>query len=310
MDSPKKILIGYDGSPAMDLALHDLRRAGLPSRVEASVLCAADVNIYDEAETEIATASPLPVFTRRIAQDAAALKEQAMHHADVFADAGARRVRALFPLWSVQAAVRTESPAWALIEKAEEWKADLIVVGAGGHASLGRFLGSVSQLVIINAPCSVRVARPRLGPPDQEPRIVVGVDGSLGADKAVAAIEARNWPASTHLRVVLATYYHALPQLTHLVPPDLSLRDMSPAVHKATHIAEEVGSRLRKKWPETTVLIEEGNPKKRLVEDAEEWRADCIFVGARGLSPLKRFLLGSVSTAVAARAHCSVEVVR
>jgi len=38
---------------------------------------------------------------------------------------------------------------------------------------------------------------------------------------------------------------------------------------------------------------------------------DCIFVGSAGFSNrLKRFVLGSVSAAVAARAHCSVEVVR
>ena len=38
-------------------------------------------------------------------------------------------------------------------------------------------------------------------------------------------------------------------------------------------------------------------------------RADCIFVGARGVRGLKRLLLGSVSSAVAMNAHCSVEIV-
>jgi nucleotide-binding universal stress UspA family protein len=48
-----------------------------------------------------------------------------------------------------------------------------------------------------------------------------------------------------------------------------------------------------------------------LLEEAEEWGADCIFVGSRGShEPLAGLLLGSVSTAVVARAHCSVEVVR
>ena len=37
--------------------------------------------------------------------------------------------------------------------------------------------------------------------------------------------------------------------------------------------------------------------------------ADCIFVGARGVRGLERFLLGSVSTTVATNAHCSVEIV-
>ena len=47
-----------------------------------------------------------------------------------------------------------------------------------------------------------------------------------------------------------------------------------------------------------------------ILNEANEWNAKSIFMGARGLSRLQRFLLGSVSSSVAARAHCSVEVVR
>ena len=54
-----------------------------------------------------------------------------------------------------------------------------------------------------------------------------------------------------------------------------------------------------------------GNPKQLIVDIAKERRADCIFVGANRFGTrLERFLLGSVSAAVANRAHCSVEVVR
>ena len=59
-----------------------------------------------------------------------------------------------------------------------------------------------------------------------------------------------------------------------------------------------------------TTVVEDDDPKWFLVEQAERWKADCIFVGAKGHSGLERFLLGSVSAAVATRAHCSVEVVR
>jgi nucleotide-binding universal stress UspA family protein len=52
------------------------------------------------------------------------------------------------------------------------------------------------------------------------------------------------------------------------------------------------------------------HPKYILIKEAKRWGADSIFVGARGLSNFERLLLGSVSTAVATRAHCSVEVVR
>jgi nucleotide-binding universal stress UspA family protein len=47
-----------------------------------------------------------------------------------------------------------------------------------------------------------------------------------------------------------------------------------------------------------------------LCSQADEMKADCIFVGSRGRGRLDRFLIGSVSSGVAARAHCSVEVVR
>jgi nucleotide-binding universal stress UspA family protein len=57
-------------------------------------------------------------------------------------------------------------------------------------------------------------------------------------------------------------------------------------------------------------LVEEEDATRLLVREAEQWGADSIFVGARGLGRLGRLLLGSVSTAVVARAHCTVEVIR
>ena len=46
----------------------------------------------------------------------------------------------------------------------------------------------------------------------------------------------------------------------------------------------------------------EGDPKHVLIKVAEEWRADCVFVGATGLTNrFERLLLGSTA-AVAARA--------
>jgi nucleotide-binding universal stress UspA family protein len=59
-----------------------------------------------------------------------------------------------------------------------------------------------------------------------------------------------------------------------------------------------------------SAVVREGDPKSVLVEEAEKWGADSIFIGAKGHRFFERVLLGSVSYAVAARAHCSVEVVR
>ena len=52
------------------------------------------------------------------------------------------------------------SPRGAILEQAEIWKADLIVVGSHGYPTWERLLlGSVSQAVVSNAKCSVEVVR-------------------------------------------------------------------------------------------------------------------------------------------------------
>lgn len=78
----------------------------------------------------------------------------------------------------------------------------------------------------------------------------------------------------------------------------------------ASRTNQVAASKLRATGLAVSTWVREGNPKQVLVNEAKRWKADCIFVGARGLRGIKRFLLGSVSMAVTARAPCSVEVVR
>ena len=70
--------------------------------------------------------------------------------------------------------------------------------------------------------------------------------------------------------------------------------------------AEKLGSAGLK----VSIVVKEQEPKALLCGEAKDLMADSIFVGARGMGRLERFLIGSVSLGVAARAHCSVEVVR
>ena len=49
-----------------------------------------------------------------------------------------------------------------ILDEAENWKADLIVVGSHGYRAWERFLlGSVSQAIVSHARCSVEVVRTR-----------------------------------------------------------------------------------------------------------------------------------------------------
>jgi nucleotide-binding universal stress UspA family protein len=191
-------------------------------------------------------------------------------------------------------------PARALIEVAAASKADLVVVGSEGRSALGRFfLGSVSHKVAVEAPCTVRVARGRLRESDDPIRIVVGFKSAPSGEEAVRAVAARTWPAGTRVRLVTAAGPGGLfgPDL------DVFLEDLD-ALHA------EASKRLTACGLDVSSLVVEGDPRKVVVETAEVWGADAIFVGTRDLSRAGRWALGSVSGAILTRAHCSVEVVR
>jgi nucleotide-binding universal stress UspA family protein len=79
---------------------------------------------------------------------------------------------------------------------------------------------------------------------------------------------------------------------------------------RVREIFAPAAQKLRDAGLHTEVLVRRGNPADQILEEADTWGADCIFVGAKGTRGIDRLLLGSVSSAVSARAHCSVEVVR
>ncbi len=59
-----------------------------------------------------------------------------------------------------QSSVCEGDPRAEIIDRAAEWRADLIVVGSHGRKGLTRFLlGSVSEYVARHAPCSVEIVR-------------------------------------------------------------------------------------------------------------------------------------------------------
>lgn len=60
----------------------------------------------------------------------------------------------------------------------------------------------------------------------------------------------------------------------------------------------------------TEIVLDVVSVAASIVEFAEKEMADLIVIGTRGQSGIKRFLLGSVASAVVSHAHCSVLVVR
>ena len=76
------------------------------------------------------------------------------------------------------------------------------------------------------------------------------------------------------------------------------------------NIAAESANALRRAGLIATTHVIDGDPREVILTAAEVTGADTIFIGARGLGPVERLLLGSISSYVVTHAHCSVEVVR
>ena len=298
-----KILIAYDGSEGANAMLDDLQRAGLPQHAEVTIVTIAEAHHvvfgggFSGVEPAFTTEGVNSVSTART------LAEQA-----------ATRLQTEFPDWQVRHATGCGSPAAQLLEQAEAWQPDLLVLGSHGHSALGRFFfGSVSHGIIQHAPCSVRVARGHYKTANSRTRIIVGVDGSPHASAAVNAVAARAWPLGSEARIVSAFHLpnQSVEPLAYHENADAQLAEWIAAASQRAHTtAEAAAAQLVPAGLQTSLVVKETNPKRLLLAEAEDWDADSIFVGARGLSAFKRLLLGSVSTAVVTRAHCSVEIVR
>jgi nucleotide-binding universal stress UspA family protein len=310
-----RVLIGYDGTPGAVIALeHVCRgRAGLPQTGEASVLAAADLVTLVPDVTPIGEVSDGD-SPREAAHALALAEEQVTARARAVAEEGARRVRQALPGWTVQSDTVLGPAAEAMIDKATQWRADLIVLGWRGQSRVSRWLlGSVAQQVVNEAPCSVRLVRGRCGPAGSPVSMVIGYDGSPGAEAAVYAMAARTWPMGSAAWLVAvtsegsgATWVSPSADFSAAFWKELEahhLRWINRHARHGARILQEAGLISR-------VLLKAGDPKRVLVEESERWDADCLVVGASGSRGLTRLLMGSVATAVTIRAASSVEVVR
>ena len=309
------ILIAYDGSAAADVAIDGLQRAGLPSEnVKAVVVSIGEVWLPPAEVGDETFPSNAPPGLKEARERA----DQVMEEAERLAQRGSKRVQKLFSGWHVTHQVRNGSPGFELLNSARECAADLIVVGSHGHTALGRFfLGSVSQKVLTEASISVHVGRSNPGTGKSAERILVGVDGSPGALAAVRAVAKRHWTEGSEIRIVVADDVMRGNPIWLLIPPvrdfvnEVRAEERTQAEQFAIAAAKELREGLGNRDLTVSSVVQTGDPKQVLIKHAEEFGADCIFTGATGFSNrLERVILGSVSAAIAARAHCSVEVVR
>jgi nucleotide-binding universal stress UspA family protein len=153
-----KILLATDGSPCSVAAIDEVARRPWPVDSQVRVVSIVERPAPLVAEPHLMASGyfeEAEKICRRQAEDAVKLAAEKL-----------RSGRNGDPLISAQ--VLDGSAKRTIVEEAETWGADLVVVGSHGYRSWERMLlGSVSQAVAAHAKCSVEIVRCKKALSDQ-----------------------------------------------------------------------------------------------------------------------------------------------
>jgi nucleotide-binding universal stress UspA family protein len=145
-------------------------------------------------------------------------------------------------------------------------------------------------------------------------KILLATDGSDCSRAAVDAVANRPWPKGSEVMILSVMELPYLPTTETWILPETYFKEVEGAAQeRAEAAANQAAERLKSSGASRLVTfteIDSGSAKDVILDRAEDWGADLIVVGSHGKSGWRRFLLGSVSHAVATHAHCSVEIVR
>lgn len=147
-----KILLAVDGSPCSDRAVEEVGRRPWPEGSEVKIVSAFEMPLGATPEGWALPPGYFDELDLAVRKQAQTIVEQAQEKLTSNKTA------------LVNGQFLPGSPRSVILDAAEEWGADLIVVGSHGYRAWERFLlGSVSQSVVSHAECSVEVVRCRNG---------------------------------------------------------------------------------------------------------------------------------------------------
>lgn len=145
-----RVLIAVDGSRFSDAALEEVAQRPWPAGSKIMVLTAFEAPLVATPDIWSLPSEYFEQVERSVRLRAESVIERAV----------AKLTAALGPEIEVKGVCLTGPAKRVILDEAEKWKADLIVVGSHGYPAWERLLlGSVSQAVVSHAKCSVEVAR-------------------------------------------------------------------------------------------------------------------------------------------------------
>jgi nucleotide-binding universal stress UspA family protein len=145
-------------------------------------------------------------------------------------------------------------------------------------------------------------------------KILLATDGSECSKAAVNSVAERPWPEGSELKIVSVMEIPYAPTTEAWVLPDSYYKEVERvAKEQAEAAVKSAVERFTSAKPaglEIITKVISGSAREVILDEAESWDADLIVLGSHGYRGWQRFLLGSVSQAVATHAPCSVEIAR
>jgi nucleotide-binding universal stress UspA family protein len=145
-----KILLAVDGSPCSDVAVEEIARRPWPEGSSVKVLNAFELPLPVAPEGWALPPNYFDELDQAVRKQAQSTIDRALEKLRTKLDKTITLEGEFFP----------GPPRAVILDEAESWGADLIVVGSHGYGRWERLLlGSVSQSVVSHAKCSVEVVR-------------------------------------------------------------------------------------------------------------------------------------------------------
>ncbi len=219
--------------------------------------------------------------------------------------------------------VGTRSAKHGLLVQADESRADMIVVGARGAGPLPRLaIGSVGRAVVHAATIPVMVVRgnPRA---DEGLNLLLACDGTDASKHARACLSKMSLPGGTAGRVITVIDSGLAGNMPPWLEEHLHQAEVESepdAVKLATHIEEERKhahasavqwcGELPSEFQQHEPIVKQGHASQEILNTINAEDIDLVVVGARRLSPIGRWLMGSTSEHLLSHAPCSMLIAR
>jgi nucleotide-binding universal stress UspA family protein len=299
-----KILLAVDGSRYSEAAIGLVKALKIGRKAEATILTVIPEHVFLGGHTLVDFLGRSTVLKTQVRK---AEEERALELLAKLSKSLATREL------KVETMVRRGSPADEIIKTCRSIQADLALVGLKGTNDAPEFLlGGVAHKVIRYAPCSVLIAKKESKAIN---RVLVPLDGSKYSNEVVRFL--LQMPLPRHIEVLFITVLQSFAAaFVKAYTLDLErdrqiIAELQKTEEKAAQrLMAEAESQFRKGGYKVSAIVARGDASQEILREAVERNVGLIAMGAKGLTGVSGFLLGSVAQRVTRYAKPSVLIVR